>query len=426
MKRHALPLLLIAFTLCAPCRAIAVSRYVLTDLGDLPGGKDESYATGINSMGQVVGWSGTDTFTRGFLWSPNTPNGTAGTTTDLGSLRPGGQSFAFGINSQGQIVGYASGTPNAAFLWTPTAPNATSGVMVPIRSDQFYDGFIWPNSVNSHGQVVGDGRTETGTSVFLWTPDSPNGSTGGMGDIVLQNRGGEGVRRYAINSFGQVVGSGFHSDVDHGFVWTPMQANGTTGTFTLFDSPSSIYGQRDTGARAINDSGRVVGWTGVIVVTPNGPYITQHAAMWVPTTPNGADFSFVDLGMFNNRPSEASAINSQGHVVGNYQYDVYTEHAFLWAPTTPNGTQGNMIDLNQLLPLAEQARWTLTEPTGINDFGQIVGNALFDADGPGGNPAVPRGFVLTPVPEPSAAACFATLVALLSGNRMLLKRLSHR
>ncbi len=40
----------------------------MTDLGDLPGGDDFSYANGINDHGQVVGFSSAATGDRGFLW----------------------------------------------------------------------------------------------------------------------------------------------------------------------------------------------------------------------------------------------------------------------------------------------------------------------------------------------------------------------
>ena len=100
--------------------------------------------------------------------------------------------------------------------------------------------------------------------------------------------------------------------------------------------------------------------------------------------------------------SFAEGVNS-GRVVGYYPNDPYVDHAFVWLPDTPNGVQGSVIDINQLLNMPDQSHWTLTRATGINDLGQIVGNALFDADGPGGNPAVPRAFLLTPVPEPTTA-----------------------
>lgn len=104
--------------------------------------------------------------------------------------------------------------------------------------------------------------------------------------------------------------------------------------------------------------------------------------------PGGSDFS------------QAVDINSQGQVVG--RSNVATGyHAFLWTPATPNGAIGSMVDLNSLVEPSSGAGWTLETAQSINDLGQIAGYGTFDPDGRGGAAAVERGFLLTPVPEPS-------------------------
>ena len=70
----------------------------MTDLGTLGG--DESWAWGINALGQVVGWSeiepGSDVH-HAFLWEKSMM-------TDLGTL--GGQnSLGYAINALGQVAG---------------------------------------------------------------------------------------------------------------------------------------------------------------------------------------------------------------------------------------------------------------------------------------------------------------------------------
>ena len=86
----------------------------ITDLGTLPGG-DFSVAWGINSRGQVVGYSQTASGAtiHAFLWED-------GRMTDLGTL-PGGEfSVAHGINARGQVVGSCNPASGAghAVLWS--------------------------------------------------------------------------------------------------------------------------------------------------------------------------------------------------------------------------------------------------------------------------------------------------------------------
>jgi hypothetical protein len=60
-----------------------------------------------------------------------------------------------------------------------------------------------------------------------------------------------------------------------------------------------------------------------------------------------------------------------------------------------------MVDLNTLVEPMSGAGWILQSAQSINDLGQIAGYGMFDPDGPGGAVAVERGFLLTPIPEPS-------------------------
>jgi probable HAF family extracellular repeat protein len=143
--------------------ASANAAWTITDLGDLPGGEDRSYATGINNSGQVVGQSYSATGSRGFLWQN-------GTMTNLGDL-PGGSDYstAFGINNAGQVVGLSgAATGQSAFLWqngTMTDLNTFAGVV----------GTGWTlyyaEAINVLGQIVGYGTNPQGiTRAYLLTP----------------------------------------------------------------------------------------------------------------------------------------------------------------------------------------------------------------------------------------------------------------
>ena len=110
------------------------------DLGTL-GGDNRSYATSINNLGQVVGWSGHSTgviidYTRAVLWEN-------GTSVDLNELIPPDSGWvldsAAAINNNSQIAG--TGRHNGvtrAFLLTPvrhsqagSLPGRISGWVLP-------------------------------------------------------------------------------------------------------------------------------------------------------------------------------------------------------------------------------------------------------------------------------------------------------
>jgi probable HAF family extracellular repeat protein len=110
----------------------------MQDLGTLPGGSS-SFATGINTLGQIVGWSNTVLAPgapphRGFLWQAATGM------QDLGVLPSGDSAEAYGINNQGQVVGLGwaqvGGAPVVrAVLWQPAgtspSPTTTAGLAPP-------------------------------------------------------------------------------------------------------------------------------------------------------------------------------------------------------------------------------------------------------------------------------------------------------
>ena len=130
--------------------------------------------------------------------------------TDLGDL-PGGtnSSVVRKMNSYGQVIGISNADPGRshAFLWTPNSPNGTSGSMIDLGTLLPDFSPLVPSSVidiNSYGQVIVELLDET---AFLWTPTQPNGTTGtmvipvGIPQLPFPQR----TRFTAINDRGQIV-----------------------------------------------------------------------------------------------------------------------------------------------------------------------------------------------------------------------------
>lgn len=217
-----------------------------TDLGSLSSDYGVSIASDINNLGEVVGYSATDTGTHhAYIWTP---------TTDMIDLGPmgGEDSFAYGINDLEQVVGYyrtVSGIEKP-FLWSAADGMNDLGMEagqawqinnvgqvvgnIEIAATGELHPFLWmegsgatdlgnlagyfycyPNSINNLGQVVGACETEDFLSVraFLWTPD------GGMQD--LGSLGGDNAYAITINDLGQIIGTSQTSSGEfHATLWT--------------------------------------------------------------------------------------------------------------------------------------------------------------------------------------------------------------
>ena len=139
---------------------------------------------------------------------------------DLGGLGPGGAVLGNEIpppmNDYGQVAGVALGSASTgtAFLWTPTSPQGTTGSMVNIGSQLTAAGFtnVQAESISSNGMVTGFGTEPGGANnldAFLWTPTSANGSAGTMLDLTAADPTDFGTesRAFGVNKSGMVVGS---------------------------------------------------------------------------------------------------------------------------------------------------------------------------------------------------------------------------
>ena len=319
------------FTLFSGTALFSATPYYVTDLGTLGGAS--SIAEGINSSGQVVGYSLTGIgYDRAFLYS----NGTmTGLDTPVNS-----ESYALGINNSGQVVGYSfptgvafpGGEPNlSAFLFS----NGTMGNLGPLAGD--YSSTA--NAINAGGQIVGTAQTTALISpyqVFLY-------SKGTVTTLPL-------VAANAINASGQIVG-------DIGNTASPSYSDAALYNGGGVTDLGVLPGDLSSSATGINSAGQVVGWSS-----------DSRSACRAFLYSNG---TMTDLGKLNGRSTYATAINDGGQIVG-YALAQTAGPSSAWIDAG-----GTMTALNSLI--SPKSGWELQQATAINDSGWIVGSGTNSA-----------------------------------------------
>lgn len=326
--------------------AAAAPQYIFSLLGGAG-----SSATAINNAGQITGsdlLGGSDA--HAVVWS-----GTS--TTDLGSA--GHSSLGSAINGLGQVAGSQD---SLATKWN--GGQATTLPTLGINNTQAY-------GINNAGTVVGyaDAGSNQVQRATIWNGNHAT-ALASLGD------GSQSSAAYAINTAGTVAGfSSLNNGDQHAVTWS---GGAITDLGTL--------GGTQSAANAINDAGVVAGFAST------AGDATSHAVLWK----GGA---ITDLGTAGMDGALALGLNNVGQTVG-YAY-VGESHAILW-----NGATA--IDLNSYLSagLVNQG-WVLEEAYGINDKGQIIGDAFNNITD------VNQAFVLTSaVPEADAYAMLLAGLAL--------------
>lgn len=390
MRSNRLFILASLLAALGPLRLPAQTAFSFLDLGTLGGSYVMAYA--VNEAGQVAGYSYSagNTAAHGFRTAPNQPINPA--TDDLGSLGVGLESNAMGINESGQVVGWAQAAPYGAYLYH--ALRAGPGLPLTASTDDL-GGLGGKQAVarglNDLGDAVGYAQLGNGVYHAFRVPAGRklNPSTDDLG----RDLPGASYAR-AINNGGQVTGYYVEaSGSQRAYRTGPgLRINPAT------DSLGTLGGASSTGWD-INELGQVVGASGIAGV----PNVT-HAFR---TAPNQAIQPGDDLGTLPGyNYSEALAINNRGQVVGrSFNLGSDISRAFFH-----DGTR--MLDLNDfaLMP----AGCVLKEAWDVNDAGQIVGRAVING--------ATRGFLLTPIPEPGAAALGAAGLAVLAACRRPARR----
>ncbi len=355
-KYHLTTLSSIALAACLAAASSAYSQtYTVTDLGVLPG-KKMSVPAAINNMGQVVGTSfSSEDDASAFLYNYN-----GGDIQDLGNTISGSVSRAFGINANGVAVGFSTfggkePTNHAAMFAKGSA--ADLGVLNGMTQS-------FAQGVNSAEQVVGycNAKPDSNLSrAFLWTAN--------RGMLDLGTLGGNYSQALSINDSGSITGNAATpKGVRHAFL---IEANPKASRFSNGMIDLGTLGGDSSYGTSINAYDHVAGYS----TTPDG---RTHAFLYSET--------MQDLGSLGGKSpdsdqSYALSVNAIDQVVG---------YTFLPVDKTLHGSMGGpsfqlqqvafisfngvMSNLNDLVGGAAK-EFLIYSATGINDKGQIVGNA---------------------------------------------------
>ena len=297
---------------------------------DLPAGWGFTSARRINDLGQVVG-DGQYNYgaSRGLMW-----DGRTHTTYVLPDL-PGGrdESHAYGINNSGQVAGYSSETwagtwyADAAVLWTPTTGEFRVLDHAVVSNPNIKHN-EYGMAINASGLVAGQALS----SAALW--DS-GGHLQSLGGLTIPNTGSFG---FDLNDHNDVTGNAY-IPVGTSGVWAHafLRDGGTGNMYDLGVLP--IAGHEQSFGRAINSAGSVVGYSQKADYRPHAFYKSWAGSMVSMEASFSADLKP------NLQASIAEDINDANQAVGYcYLYSSYVMRAFVWDPTSGGQLLSNMLD----------------------------------------------------------------------------------
>jgi probable HAF family extracellular repeat protein len=254
------------------CRGFRWEQGVMTPLPPFAGGYN-SYATGANNRGQVVGWAENGVHDsscntafqilqfRAALWEPN------GEMRELPPLPGDSTSAATAINDKGQVVGI-SGACGVAVGDVSAAHAVIWENEVPTRIPDF-GGHAWntPTAINNDGVVVGFSlpAAADGTRfyrAFVWTKE--NGTK-----MLDQIPGDVRSAAFGINNDGTIVGlSRTPGALLRAVVWQDAEAQiKNLNDLSVSGSPYLLIGGD------VNAGGEIAGFTGNgsgFLATPDG------------------------------------------------------------------------------------------------------------------------------------------------------------
>ena len=251
----------------------------------------------------------------------------------------------WGLNDSGTVVGSILAVPgdDRVGIWS------SSGVVADLGT--FGQSYAWGEAINASGQIAGSSQLVTSSSPNLHYRNEAFTLQGGtptfLGNLGTTGHDGEGTYANDINNAGQIVGASYYWDSGNyssrGYVWE-------NGTMTDIGIP--VSGANCVLPQAINNNGVVVGYA----YTPGQTATQANRQGFLWTKQNGFRILSNQL---STSGLDAYDVNDSGDVVGAYVSDSH------YRPFYYNGV--NMT----ALPLPSGA--TDVQATSINNKGQIVG-----------------------------------------------------
>ncbi len=336
--RHYVATGMLSLAVVAGVATASPPRYFITDLGDLAGGDNYSYAHRINAKGEVVGTSDatshTDPFDHGwhgFIWVPG--NGPGGM-TDIGFFQNQRTVEGLDINNSGTVVGDRCEIDLIfrAYKW-----NSIGGGM-----DLDFVGTA--AGINDDGYIMLFDRQGGGT--FLRSPVGMRMNIGSSEHVPHP----AGIR---INNGNQICGGNTPEAEGWAFQWDAV-----AGFVTIPPLPGFV----SAFAESLNATGFAVGRCTVV---PNSSSNTRPF-IWDPTSKTVRDLGVLNAAIVFG---DAVGINDCNTIVGASRDIGGVQHAVLWP------AEGGVVDLNDRL--VNRGGWQyLVVATAINNSGWITGAGI--------------------------------------------------